>query len=84
MSTDQSHVFTSQAAASKGVLDHLGLRHTVTPVSNTRDISKHHMIHNTATPDISVDPETYEVRANGAALTCEPAEVLPLAQRYFI
>ena len=42
------------------------------------------MIHNAATPDIAVDPETYEVRANGELLTCEPATVLPMAQRYFL
>ena len=47
-------------------------------------ISKKSMIHNDATPDIEVDPETYEVRADGELLTCEPAEVLPMAQRYFL
>jgi urease subunit alpha len=54
-------------------------------VSNTRGgISKKSMIHNSATPDIEVDPETYEVRADGELLTCAPAEVLPMAQRYFL
>ena len=49
-----------------------------------RSIGKHHMIHNSATPNIDVDPETYEVRADGELLTCEPASSLPLAQRYFL
>jgi urease subunit alpha len=51
---------------------------------NTRKINKKSMVHNDATPDLSVDPETYEVRADGELLTCEPAEVLPMAQRYFL
>ncbi len=55
------------------------------PVTNTRGgISKASMIHNDATPDVEVDPETYEVRANGELLTCEPADVLPMAQKYFL
>ena len=55
------------------------------PVENTRGgISKKSMIHNDATPKIEVDPETYEVRADGELLTCAPAEVLPMAQRYFM
>jgi urease subunit alpha len=53
-------------------------------VAHCRKIGKKDMIHNSATPDIQVDPETYEVRADGELLTCEPAEVLPLAQRYFL
>jgi urease subunit alpha len=53
-------------------------------VKNCRSIGKRDMIHNSATPDIQVDPETYEVRADGQLLTCEPAESLPLAQRYFL
>jgi urease subunit alpha len=54
-------------------------------VQNTRGkISKKSMIHNDATPEIEVDPETYEVRADGELLTCAPAEVLPMAQRYFM
>ena len=55
------------------------------PVSNTRSgIGKASMIHNSATPNIEVDPETYEVRADGELLTCEPATELPMAQRYFL
>ncbi|HEY2843512.1 MAG TPA: hypothetical protein VGJ09_07685, partial [Bryobacteraceae bacterium] len=53
-------------------------------VKNCRTIGKRDMIHNSATPNIEVDPETYEVRADGELLTCEPAQVLPLAQRYFL
>jgi len=53
-------------------------------VKNCRSIGKRDMIHNSATPNIVVDPETYDVRADGELLTCEPAEVLPLAQRYFL
>ena len=53
-------------------------------VEHTRDISKKSMIHNGATPKIEIDPETYEVTADGELLTCEPAETLPMAQRYFL
>jgi urease subunit alpha len=54
-------------------------------VHNTRSgISKESMVHNSATPTVEVDPETYEVRADGELLTCAPAEVLPMAQRYFL
>jgi len=61
------------------------LQRRLVPVSNTRGgISKKSMIHNDATPVIEVDAETYEVRADGVLLTCEPATVLPMAQRYFL
>jgi urease subunit alpha len=53
-------------------------------VENTRNIGKSHLIHNTATPYMEVNPETYEVRADGELLTCEPATELPMAQRYFL
>ena len=77
--------FVSQAALADGVGERLGLRRTVLPVGNVRGgISKASMILNDATPHIEVDPETYEVRADGVLLTCEPAEVLPMAQRYFL
>ena len=59
-------------------------RRSWSPCSTPRDISKKSMIHNGATPKIEVDPETYEVRADGELLTCAPAEVLPMAQRYFL
>ena len=76
--------FVSQAAIDGGVKDRLGLSRTVLPVINTRNISKASMKLNDACPDIRVDPETYEVRADGELLTCEPAIELPLAQRYFL
>ena len=62
----------------------LGLAKTTMPVANTRTISKADMVHNTYCPEIEVNPETYEVRADGELLTCEPAEELPMAQRYFM
>jgi len=72
--------FVSQAAASL----ELGLNKRLVAVRNCRNISKAGMIHNDATPQIEVDPETYEVRADGKLLTCEPAHTLPMAQRYFL
>jgi urease subunit alpha len=62
----------------------LGLGKQLVPVENCRKIGKANMIHNSATPHIEVDPETYEVHADGQLLTCEPASILPLAQRYFL
>lgn len=77
--------FLPQAAIDAGVPARLGLRRLVEPVRNTRGgIGKHSMRLNDATPNIEVDPETYEVRADGVLLTCEPASVLPMAQRYFL
>ena len=76
--------FVSRAALAKGVAGRLGLRSNVIGVEGTRSIGKADMVHNAATPKVTVDPETYEVRADGALLTCEPATVLPMAQRYFL
>ncbi len=77
--------FVSCAAADSSIGDRLGLAKTVLPVANVRSgIGKAAMVLNDATPAIEVDPETYEVRADGAVLTCEPAEVLAMAQRYFL
>jgi urease subunit alpha len=77
--------FVSGLALERGIGERLGLSKTLLPVANTRGgISKASMVHNAATPVIEVDPETYEVRADGELLTCEPAEVLPMAQRYFL
>jgi urease subunit alpha len=77
--------FVSAAAMDEDLDRKLGLSRRLVPVSNTRGgIGKHSMIHNNATPVIEVDPETYEVRADGVLLTCEPATVLPMAQRYFL
>ncbi|MBX9608511.1 MAG: urease subunit alpha [Gammaproteobacteria bacterium] len=76
--------FLSRAAADAGVADTLGLKRLVGVVRNTRSIGKADMIHNAARPHVEVDSQTYEVRADGVLLTCEPARVLPLAQRYFL
>jgi urease subunit alpha len=76
--------FVSAAAQDAGIGARLGLAKEMLAVKNTRNIGKSHLKLNTATPDIEVHPETYEVRANGELLTCEPAEVLPMAQRYFL
>jgi len=82
---ESSVIFTSRAAADTIVGRSLGVSRPLIPVENTRGgISKASMIHNSATPHIEVDPETYEVRADGELLTCEPATVLPMAQRYFL
>jgi len=80
--TESSVTFVSQAFSQKG--ESLGLAKRLLPVRNTRTIGKRSMMLNDATPDMQVDPETYEVRADGRLLTCEPAKVLALAQRYFL
>ena len=79
-----SITFVSKNSIETGSLNNLGLAKQTMPVENTRNISKKDMIFNNFCPDISVDPETYEVKANGEILTCEPATELPLAQRYFL
>ena len=76
--------FVSKAALEAGVPRKIGLAKQAVAVENCRRIGKRDMIHNSATPKLEVDPETYEVRADGELLTCEPASVLPLAQRYFL
>ncbi|MEO0615222.1 MAG: urease subunit alpha [Pseudomonadota bacterium] len=76
--------FLSQAAHEGGLREFLGLQKTTLPVEDTRNIGKADMVLNDALPEIEVDPETYEVRADGELLTCEPADVLPMAQRYFL
>src|SRR5881394_1245853 len=82
--TASSVVFASKAAVKAGLSKKLGIQKELVAVSGTRKISKKSMVHNDATPHLAVDPETYEVRADGELLTCEPAEVLPMAQRYFL
>jgi urease subunit alpha len=82
--TASSVVFVSKAALQSGLKQKLGVQKELVAVENTRKLSKKNMIHNDATPDIEVDPETYEVRADGKLLVCEPAKVLPMAQRYFL
>ena len=76
--------FLPAVAIAGGVAERLGLGRMILPARGIRAIDKSRMIHNSATPQIEVDPETYEVRADGVHLTCEPAAVLPLAQRYFL
>jgi urease subunit alpha len=80
----KSFTFVSQAAFDAGIARQLGLSKSVIPVRDTRGLRKRDMVHNGATPHMEVDPETYEVRADGRLLVCEPAVVLPLAQRYFL
>jgi urease subunit alpha len=83
--TQSSVTFVSRAAYESGIADRLGLTRMVLPVENTRGgIGKKSLVHNSATPVIEVDPETYVVRADGELLTCEPAKELPMAQRYFL
>jgi urease subunit alpha len=82
--TATSVTFLSRAALEKGLAGELGLRKRVVAVQGTRAIGKKHMIHNSALPRIDVDPQSYDVRADGELLRCEPASVLPLAQRYFL
>jgi urease subunit alpha len=77
-------VFVSGAAQADGVRERLGLAKQTVAVANTRKIGKKDLILNCALPHIEVHPETYEVRADGELLTCQPAEVLPMAQRYFL
>lgn len=79
-----SLTFVSQVALKSGIPDRLGLQKQAVAVSNIRNLSKKQLKLNDATPKMEVDPETYEVRADGELLTCEPATVLPMAQRYFL
>ena len=80
-----SVIFTSQAAIEGGLGENLGLTRPLLAVKNTRGgISKKSMVLNDATPVMEIDAETYEVRANGELLICEPAKVIPMAQRYFL
>ncbi len=83
--TNSSVTFVSQAALDSGLKDRLGVDKGMVAVENTRGgISKRSMMLNDALPQVEVDPETYEVRADGELLTCEPATELPMAQRYFL
>ncbi|MEC8421173.1 MAG: urease subunit alpha, partial [Verrucomicrobiota bacterium] len=82
--TSTSMTFVSQASMEYESLQDLGLEKTLIPVRNTREISKSDMIFNDSLPKIEVDPETYIVKADGEELHCEPAKVVPLAQRYFL
>ena len=79
-----SVTFVSKAALKNPAVKKLGLAKRLVAVKDVRDVGKKHMVHNGWTPKIQVDPETYEVRADGELLVCEPARTLPMAQRYFL
>ena len=79
-----SLTFISQAAFAAGVPETLGLKKRIGVVKGCRSVQKKDLIHNDYLPDIEVDPQTYQVKADGVLLWCEPAEVLPMAQRYFL
>ena len=76
--------FLSKAGREAGVAESLGLKNQIGVVSGTRTVRKEDMVNNNYMPVVEVDPQTYEVRADGDLLTCEPAETLPMAQRYFL
>lgn len=82
--TSTSVTFVSQVAADSNLADELGVKRQFLPCKNVRSVTKGDMIHNDLMPTVEVDPQTYEVKADGVLLTCEPAESLPLAQRYFL
>ncbi|MBU6411653.1 MAG: urease subunit alpha, partial [Verrucomicrobia bacterium] len=79
-----SIAFVSAACKQSGVVKSHGLAKRIEAVKGCRNIGKRDLKWNNATPQITVDPETYEVRADGQLLACEPARLLPLAQRYFL
>src|SRR5204862_3658612 len=79
-----SLTFLSQSARASGIHDVLNLHKQVAVVKGCRGVTKRQMVHNDALPRMQIDPQTYEVRADGQLLTCEPATVLPMAQRYFL
>jgi len=79
-----SITFISQAAFEAGVPEQLGLKKKISVVRGCREVQKTDLIHNGYLPSIEVDPQNYQVKADGQLLWCEPAEVLPLAQRYFL
>ena len=79
-----SLTFVSRAAFDAGIGDRLGLAKTIAPIGNVRKLTKADMVHNDYQPVIAVDPETYQVQADGQALWCEPAATLPMTQRYFL
>jgi urease alpha subunit len=81
---NSSITFVSQAAYDRGIAKELGLQKRIEPVKGCRTVTKKDMIHNDATPKLEVDAETYHVLVDGEHVTCEPAEVLPMAQRYFL
>lgn len=76
--------FVSQASLDMGIVQEYGLKKMLLPVKGCRNIGKADMIHNNATPEIEVNPENYKVTVDGEHITCEAANELPLAQRYFM
>lgn len=82
--TASRQTYVSKLAYEAGIADALSLDSVVLPVEDCRTVRKADMVHNDYTPTIEVNPETYEVRCDGELITCEPAEVLPMAQRYFL
>jgi urease subunit alpha len=79
-----SITFLSQAAFERGVHEKLGLKKRIKPVRGTRQLTKKDMVFNSETPHIEVDPQTYEVKVDGELITCDPVDVVPMAQRYFL
>ena len=79
-----SVTFVSQLSLDRGIADSYGLRRPLVAVRNCRSVQKTDLIHNSAMPQIEVDPQNYQVRADGELLWCEPAAILPMAQRYFL
>lgn len=82
--TESSFTFVSKASLELGIKEKYGLQKNLLAVENCRNISKKDMVHNNATPEITVNPENYEVRLDGEKITCEPVEVVSLGQRYFL
>jgi urease subunit alpha len=76
--------FVSKVSLEKNVVQQYGLQKMILPVKNCRNIGKKDLVHNDATPDIEVNPENYEVKVDGVHITCEPVDVVPMAQRYFL
>ena len=81
---NHSFAFVSKAAAEHGIKSQYGLNKNVEGVTKCTHLTKHDMILNDATPQMEVDPETFEVRANGELLMCDPVDKIPLAQKYFL
>jgi urease subunit alpha len=79
-----SLTFVSQAGIANGIQQKYGLHKTLSAVKNIRQVRKQQMVHNGLTPTMEIDAQTYAVRADGQLLTCEPASILPMAQRYFL
>jgi urease subunit alpha len=79
-----SLTFVSQSALAGGIKERYGLAKTLSAAHNIRHVRKQHMIHNSYLPTMEIDAQTYQVRADGQLLTCEPATRLPMAQRYFL